>query len=226
MKCENCEQEHDGTYGSGRFCSTKCSRGFATKGKRKEISAKISNSLTGRCSWDNSDRPCKECKQLFKPKKKHQVLCSKSCSAKYTIRTNPLREISSEDWSEIHKKAYKEGRNYVGGGTTKWLPYKDIRVQGTYELRMCIVLDKMKDKGLIFDWEYTGDRFCYIGLDDEEHTYLLDFKVYNEDGTFYYIETKGYQTDNDKLKWDSVGQNGFELKVMFDEDIKKLEDRI
>ena len=35
--CENCKNEHDGSYGSGRFCSIKCSRGFSTKEKRKEI---------------------------------------------------------------------------------------------------------------------------------------------------------------------------------------------
>ena len=42
MKCENCECKHSGEYGSGRFCSTKCSRGFATKSKRKEINEKVS----------------------------------------------------------------------------------------------------------------------------------------------------------------------------------------
>ena len=44
-KCENCGDEHDGTYGSGRFCSTKCSRGFSTKAKRKEINKKISHTI-------------------------------------------------------------------------------------------------------------------------------------------------------------------------------------
>lgn len=45
MKCENCNSEHDGSYGSGRFCSTKCSRGFSTKGKRKEINEKVSKRM-------------------------------------------------------------------------------------------------------------------------------------------------------------------------------------
>lgn len=48
MNCENCEQEHDGTFATGRFCSLKCSRSFATKYKRKEINQKVSNSLKGR----------------------------------------------------------------------------------------------------------------------------------------------------------------------------------
>jgi hypothetical protein len=37
IKCENCGEDHDGSYGSGRFCSIKCARGFSTKEKRKEI---------------------------------------------------------------------------------------------------------------------------------------------------------------------------------------------
>ena len=31
MKCINCGKEHDGKYGSGKFCSQKCARSFATK---------------------------------------------------------------------------------------------------------------------------------------------------------------------------------------------------
>jgi rubredoxin len=43
--CENCEKDHDGSYGSGRFCSSKCARGFSTKAKRKEINDKVSLKL-------------------------------------------------------------------------------------------------------------------------------------------------------------------------------------
>jgi hypothetical protein len=43
--CENCNCEHDGEYGSGRFCSNKCARGFSTKANRFDINKKISNSL-------------------------------------------------------------------------------------------------------------------------------------------------------------------------------------
>jgi len=43
--CEYCNNEHDGSYGSGRFCSEKCSKGYSTKSKRKEINKKVSNTL-------------------------------------------------------------------------------------------------------------------------------------------------------------------------------------
>lgn len=48
--CENCAQEHDGTFASGRFCSEGCARSFASKSKREEINKKVSAKLKGRPS--------------------------------------------------------------------------------------------------------------------------------------------------------------------------------
>lgn len=42
MKCEVCDLEHDGSYGSGRFCCVKCARGFSTLNNRDEINHKRS----------------------------------------------------------------------------------------------------------------------------------------------------------------------------------------
>ena len=40
--CENCGKEHDGTYGTGRFCSQKCRFAYPTKYKEKTKLAKCS----------------------------------------------------------------------------------------------------------------------------------------------------------------------------------------
>lgn len=45
MICENCNQEHDGSYGSGRFCSKKCS---SKRNFTQEIKDKIRNSMKGK----------------------------------------------------------------------------------------------------------------------------------------------------------------------------------
>jgi len=52
MNCNNkkCNKEHDGSYGSGRFCSRKCARSFSTQERRQEINRKVSNTLTGKPS--------------------------------------------------------------------------------------------------------------------------------------------------------------------------------
>ena len=47
MKCENCGIEHDGKYGSGRFCSVKCARGFSSKYAAKGGSVVVVNVKTG-----------------------------------------------------------------------------------------------------------------------------------------------------------------------------------
>ncbi len=41
MKCEYCLSEHNGEYGSGRFCCKKCACGFSTREKRAEINEQV-----------------------------------------------------------------------------------------------------------------------------------------------------------------------------------------
>lgn len=50
MKCETCGKEHDGSYGSGRFCCQSCARSFSTKNNRTNINKKVSKSLKGKAS--------------------------------------------------------------------------------------------------------------------------------------------------------------------------------
>ena len=118
---------------------------------------------------------------------------------------------------------YSNGR-VVSGGYTKWLVYNNIKVQGTYEYRLCIILDKMKENKEIIDWEYTKDRFEYVNIHGKLSKYLLDFKIFLNN-SFYYIETKGRVVENDKLKWESVRKTN-KLVVMYDADLKREEIRL
>lgn len=47
-KCENCNELHEGVYGSGRFCSQECARSYSTKLKRNSINETVSKRLLGR----------------------------------------------------------------------------------------------------------------------------------------------------------------------------------
>lgn len=84
MICENCEIEHSGEFGSGRFCSLKCSRAFSTKSKRAEINNKIAKAAKLRANPDVI-KHCKFCKNEFTISfsKRHQQFCSHSCSVKF-----------------------------------------------------------------------------------------------------------------------------------------------
>ena len=46
--CEKCGCPHNGSYGSGRFCCSKCARSYSTSKNREEINKKVSKTLKGR----------------------------------------------------------------------------------------------------------------------------------------------------------------------------------
>ncbi len=228
MYCENCEKEHEGSYGSGRFCCCKCARGFATKNKRKEINEKVSQKLKGdvRCAWNKNKKlikrikkQCQYCTNIFEVRiTENQKFCSKECAR--------LHLFQNTNWSKIQKDSYSNGRKQVGG-RTKWYTVQtsngSIRVQGTYEKRACSILDKWKESKKIKDWEYTNDRYQYTWKDGTEHTYLLDFKVIENDDTFWYLETKGFIRENDERKWEAIKALGHDLRVWFLEEIENFE---
>jgi len=55
--CEKCHMNHNGSYGSGRFCSVKCARAYATAAKRKDINKQVSKKLTGRPGVSRPNTP-------------------------------------------------------------------------------------------------------------------------------------------------------------------------
>lgn len=229
MICENCQKEHNEFYGSRRFCSKKCAKGFSTKAKRKEINQKVSKKLSHVNHEIFIKKICCFCQKEFiiKWSKKYQKCCSISCATRLRGGWKTVHDkLTKKDWSRINKQSYANGHNYVAGGTTKWYDYNGIKIQGTYELRTCKILDVWKQYNIIKDWQYTKDKVQYIGEDNKQHTYLLDFKVITNENFNYYIEVKGYETPNDILKWKAVREAGHKLEVWFDKDITKIEKEI
>jgi len=220
--CENCGNKNSGLYGSGRFCSSKCSRSFSTKSKRYEINKKVSKSLKNKGNGDILNE-CSYCKKEFKISwsKRKQIYCSRSCCTKKRFSGIKLTEEQKEKIRIGVKESYIKGKKVLGG-KTKWYSYKSIKVQGTYELRTCKILDFWKNDGKIKDWEYTNDRIQYI-FKNKKSTYILDFKVFTNDGSFYYIETKGYVTERDLAKWEAAKNNGFVMKIWLNKDILEHE---
>jgi hypothetical protein len=83
--CENCGQEHNGTYASGRFCSSKCSKGFSTKAKRKEINEKVSKKIIekllngeriGRCKINFNNYEIEPIQKTLVEKEKFCISCN------------------------------------------------------------------------------------------------------------------------------------------------------
>ena len=81
MVCENCGSEHNGSYGSGRFCCEKCARGFSTKEKREEINEKVSKKLSGKDIYIPKEKFCLCCGKATK--KGAYLYCSFTCQHLY-----------------------------------------------------------------------------------------------------------------------------------------------
>lgn len=219
--CPKCKIKHNN---SGIYCSRKCanSRIFSDESKRKKsnktkLAHKKGIYLKFKGIHNLESRIClnSNCKKEFFVERWRKIkYCSRDCMNSCTI----YKQIKSERTSSIYKNS-----KHPFCGKTKWYNYNNIRVQGTYELRTCKILDKWKEQNKIKDWEYTNDRIKYVGIDGNIHNYLLDFKIFNHDDSWYYIEVKGYKTNIDDLKWNAAKNLGLDLKIWYHNDIKEHE---
>jgi hypothetical protein len=103
MFCENCNVEHIGLYGSGRFCSIKCARGFSTKDKRTEINTKVSSKLSGR---KLSDQHKKNIEQANNFNRKEKIIRNcLECDSILTVRMSDNRKFcTTKCWANYTEK--------------------------------------------------------------------------------------------------------------------------
>jgi len=211
MICENCKDEHDGSYGSGRFCSSKCARGFSTKSKRGEIndsvsktmSLKLSKGLKVGCVKINTDNIVKSFCEI--------------CGKEYITRTYEKRKLwiktcSKECAIKLRVKSYHENTNKKVGGYRKgsgrgksgW--YKEYWCDSSYELAYVIY---NIDHNITF--ERNTESFNYTWK-NKILKYFPDYIVGNE-----YLEIKGYETDKDRIKYTSVNKP---IRILRTKDLK------
>lgn len=154
--CKRCNIEHDGSYGSGKYCSLHCanSRIISDDTKIKTSKTLIRNFTNGiKEKYEIIVSICPNCNKNFnKSENENKVFCSTICSRENALNKahlylrNNRQEVSSKI-SKTRKLKFLKGELNVTGGTSKWYDYKNIKVQGSHELRMCYILDeKVKNK--------------------------------------------------------------------------------
>ena len=220
--CKKCGLNFEPKKGLINYCSLEYrnSRKFSEESIMKKSVATKQKWEEGVYDFKKISKPpkekiCKNCNETFLCSPyKNQNYGSLSCSKKSVEHREKMSKIVTEQ--------YRKGKD-VYGGRTKWVDVETskgiIKVQGSYEKIACKVLDRWLFENKINDWEYTSDRFSYVNTDGDISTYLMDFKVFDDEG-FYYLETKGRVVENDYLKWESVRNLGHRLIVWFEEDIK------
>jgi hypothetical protein len=124
------------------------------------------------------------------------------------------------------RRAIALGRAQVAGGGRPfiWHDYtrRDgtvIRVQGTYELRLCFAMDALR-----WDWGKVDRRLSLVQYEWEDgtHYYAPDFVVHR-DGEGSYIEVKGWMKPQDEVKIAAFRATGRTLHVVQKAELEAIE---
>lgn len=201
--CQNCGKECFESYGSNRFCSKECARGFSTKVKRKEINEKVSKKLKGSYNGERvypKIKICPICGNEFETNR-NNIFCSKSCSGKQPKKKGVERKKGS-------------GGCRPGGGRSKQISYTNWLGENmklnTEEIEVAKVLDEKK-----LNWHRNWKGFPYTTLDGKKRKFYPDFVI----DEARYIEYKGWITEEMKHKMkDAVKTNELDLCIIVSED--------
>ena len=141
MKCENCGREHDGTFGSGRFCSRSCAN---SRKHSKETKAKISKAL----KLDKEKKFCKQC---------GKELCSRNISGYCKVCLRTCDEFH-EKRKLISRKVYE---NSVKNGTFKgWKPRNEMPFSEK------VFIDILNQHKIPYTYnkpvKQSNNRYCYF----------------------------------------------------------------
>lgn len=185
--CEYCGKNHEGSFGSGRFCSRSCSCGFSTKVKRKEINKKISKALKNKNTKSDVKLICEYCKNTFNIRwsKRHQRFCSRSCATKFKVNDPKWKRKISESMKGVNigKKNGMYGKTPTNTRRIKVFsnkePRKTFYVKSSYEAKYIDILNEDTNV-TYFQYEPKQFRVSYKDKKGNDKTYQPDFYVNNK----------------------------------------------
>lgn len=90
---------------------------------------------------------------------------------------------------------------------------KEYSFRSKGEHKVAQYLELLKQSGNIKDWAFEQTKFCFPSEQDPVRTWLVDFDVLENDGSFYYIEFKGHVEPDVKRKLLLLAKYRPEVKV-------------
>ncbi len=202
MKCERCDKEHDGTFGSGRFCSQSCasSRTWSSKDREKKsrsakTSSKVLEANRNQETRYHAPRETRECP---------------ICGKKFTFKKSEPKKFCSQKCYLTIAGGFKEGsvKNHKHG------TYQGCYYDSSWEL---IWIKWAIDSGIRFERNSEGFPYIFRG---RSHRYYPDFYLPDEDK---YVEVKGILDEQWVAKREAFPH---QLEVITEVDIKTLSKQI
>ena len=232
MKCENCGNEHDGSYGSGRFCSRSCKCAFNAK-KVKNHKCNFKNQHSPHGTWK-----CEQCQIIFETRSKlfeHNHKChpipkgqiwNKGLTKETDARVKKIADnihdgyksgklkpsfLGKHHSEETKRKLAKHGGIRSHSGWGKQGRYHGFWCNSTWELAWIIY---QEEHGVKFEKYYGYFDYTFKGVN---HKYYPDFQL--EDGTI--VELKGYNSEQWQAKLASVPSDK-KILVLYKKDMKPI----
>lgn len=148
--CEKCGCTHDGLYGSGRFCSSKCARSFSSKNKTRDFYQRVGNKLHDRYAKMHPERifNCIDCNKKLTHKTKSGY-CRQCYGKHFTVSVDTRKKISMK---RKGKNRWHIKRNQISFAEQYWM-------------------NALIKNHIPFIHEYQ------IAHDAQNHSYYMDFKI-------------------------------------------------
>lgn len=147
--------------------------------------------IISKCSIENF-------KKLTENQKTKRIQKILQTRYKNEIKNNSHRELSRV------KASWKQGYRFVGG--------KDRFFRSSWEFNYALYLQYLKDNEQIKEWYYEPEIFYFKESKNNCYAYKPDFKIINNDNSFYFVEIKGWM--------DSASKNKIENMKVFYPEIK------
>jgi predicted nuclease of restriction endonuclease-like RecB superfamily len=196
--CKTCNKEHDGTFGSGKYCCKSCANKRVHSPETKE---KIKKTLKDK--FILQIKYCPICETSFNKKTK---TCSKKCANIY--------QIGKSKKSGLQRKPGSGGLRQKGGLVKDYFEYVNNFNQKMILNRDELIVAQTLDK-TSYKWCRNTNGFDYV-VNNKHKKYYPDFYI---DDLDLYIEYKGYLTKEMIHKMnDSLKRNKFNLLIIYSMD--------
>lgn len=141
MICENCGKEHDGSYGSGRFCSKECAKGYSGK----------------KCKNEVVERKCIICGKpvLVNVHKAISKTLCEECEKTEYIKQNKVNKRTEQRKCILYNCKGCEECVFIGICKSKNSVTNKLKTLYKY-------FPDILDENLLFDYEYIKDKYLYI----------------------------------------------------------------
>jgi len=100
----------------------------------------------------------------------------------------------------IQLKSKSKTRVFTNRQGWKTIGEKRIYFRSNWEVAYAKYLQFLKEKKLILEWEHEPETFWFENIKRGVRSYLPDFKVTQCDGSYHYVEVKGYMDAKSKTK--------------------------